>query len=253
MVVVAIGMRVSGDAAHASQSVRLVVRRRQTAVRHFPGRGRAVYSSASLTGCRASGIGGIAGETAATLGLFAKVKDCAIGLARNEAGVPRGSQSPAPDCLPAMLDCIAFMSGKRLNSPWSAEPAGTRIGSGARYIGPVVMCLELRHGLSPARSRRPDGRPAQAGRRLSARNLHPAARPRRGPRRATSSPAIPKAAYMSEVESWRELPGGDIEFTMRGCAAPTRPRQFRLPRRRPTGAVKRGPRPRDCRCSSGKP
>jgi hypothetical protein len=25
----------------------------------------------------------------------------------------------------------------------------------------------------------------------------------------------PKAAYMSEVESWRELPGGDIEFTMR--------------------------------------
>ena len=25
----------------------------------------------------------------------------------------------------------------------------------------------------------------------------------------------PKAAYMSAVESWRELPGGDIEFTMR--------------------------------------
>lgn len=25
----------------------------------------------------------------------------------------------------------------------------------------------------------------------------------------------PKAAYMSRVESWRELPGGDIEFTMR--------------------------------------
>ena len=24
-----------------------------------------------------------------------------------------------------------------------------------------------------------------------------------------------KAAYMSGVESWRELPGGDIEFTMR--------------------------------------
>jgi hypothetical protein len=24
-----------------------------------------------------------------------------------------------------------------------------------------------------------------------------------------------KAAYMSSVESWRELPGGDIEFTMR--------------------------------------
>ncbi|MDO9564697.1 MAG: hypothetical protein Q7J60_24005, partial [Bradyrhizobium sp.] len=26
---------------------------------------------------------------------------------------------------------------------------------------------------------------------------------------------FPKAAYMSEVESWRELPGGEIEFTMR--------------------------------------
>jgi hypothetical protein len=25
----------------------------------------------------------------------------------------------------------------------------------------------------------------------------------------------PKAAYMTGVESWRELPGGDIEFTMR--------------------------------------
>lgn len=26
---------------------------------------------------------------------------------------------------------------------------------------------------------------------------------------------FPKAAYMSNVENWRELPGGDIEFTMR--------------------------------------
>lgn len=25
----------------------------------------------------------------------------------------------------------------------------------------------------------------------------------------------PKAAYMSAVDSWRELPGGEIEFTMR--------------------------------------
>lgn len=28
----------------------------------------------------------------------------------------------------------------------------------------------------------------------------------------------PKAAYMSAVESWRELPGGEIEFTMRRLA-----------------------------------
>jgi hypothetical protein len=26
---------------------------------------------------------------------------------------------------------------------------------------------------------------------------------------------FPKAAYMSGVESWRELPDGDIQFTMR--------------------------------------
>lgn len=25
----------------------------------------------------------------------------------------------------------------------------------------------------------------------------------------------PKAAYMTEIESWRELPGDEIEFTMR--------------------------------------
>jgi hypothetical protein len=25
----------------------------------------------------------------------------------------------------------------------------------------------------------------------------------------------PAAAYMSEVETWRELPGGEIEFTMK--------------------------------------
>jgi hypothetical protein len=27
--------------------------------------------------------------------------------------------------------------------------------------------------------------------------------------------AFPKAAYMSAVDTWRELPGGQIEFTMR--------------------------------------
>ena len=27
----------------------------------------------------------------------------------------------------------------------------------------------------------------------------------------------PSAAYMTAVESWRELPGGEIEFTMRDC------------------------------------
>ncbi len=29
----------------------------------------------------------------------------------------------------------------------------------------------------------------------------------------------PKAAYMTEIESWHELPGGAIEFTMRRLAS----------------------------------
>jgi len=40
----------------------------------------------------------------------------------------------------------------------------------------------------------------------------------RGEARATARDFLsryPKAAYMSGVERWRELPGGDIEFTMR--------------------------------------
>lgn len=45
------------------------------------------------------------------------------------------------------------------------------------------------------------------------------------PREAARSKArdflnrYPKAAYMSSVESWRELPGGEIEFTMRRLAS----------------------------------
>jgi hypothetical protein len=66
------------------------------------------------------------------------------------------------------------------------------------------MCLELRRGLSSARSGEPDGRPAQAGRWLPARDF---------------LNRYPKQAYMSSVESWRELPDGDIEFTMRRLAS----------------------------------
>jgi hypothetical protein len=41
------------------------------------------------------------------------------------------------------------------------------------------------------------------------------------PREAARAKALemfrryPKAAYMTAIESWRELPGGSIEFTMR--------------------------------------
>ena len=67
-------------------------------------------------------------------------------------------------------------------------------------------------------------RPSDIARRLAGR-----ARPRDAYRRETFAlPRVaarekaremfrrfPKAAYMTEIESWRELPGDRIEFTMR--------------------------------------
>ncbi len=71
-------------------------------------------------------------------------------------------------------------------------------------------------------------RPADLARKMAARR---AAQKPRGqafrretfalPREAARAKArelfarFPKAAYMTEIESWRELPGGEIEFTMR--------------------------------------
>lgn len=72
-----------------------------------------------------------------------------------------------------------------------------------------------------------DRRPADLARRAAARM---AAQPRRDafrretfalPREAARAKArelfarFPKAAYMTEIESWRELPDDRIEFTMR--------------------------------------
>ena len=105
------------------------------------------------------------------------------------------------------------MSGKRLyslggvgrDSDW--EPR-------ARYIGRVVSVWSCDMAFRPrdladrmAARRRPDDgflretfSLPRAEARIAARNFFS---------------RFPKAAYMSEVESWRELPGGDIEFTMR--------------------------------------
>ena len=73
------------------------------------------------------------------------------------------------------------------------------------------------------------GRPEDLARRLAARPRRRT--PVRGdgfrretfalPREAARAKAremfarYPKAAYMTEIESWRELPDGGIEFTMR--------------------------------------
>jgi hypothetical protein len=70
----------------------------------------------------------------------------------------------------------------------------------------------VRHGQPPARSGGEDVTPARAGRRFFARNLHAAAARAKAREFLDSYPA---GGYMSKVESWRELPGDRIEFTMR--------------------------------------
>jgi hypothetical protein len=69
-------------------------------------------------------------------------------------------------------------------------------------------------------------RPADLARRMADRRLVQKSRSFRRetfalPREAARAKArefftrFPKAAYMTEIESWRELPGDCIEFTMR--------------------------------------
>jgi hypothetical protein len=68
-------------------------------------------------------------------------------------------------------------------------------------------------------------RPSDIARRLAGR-AHPRdayrretfALPRAAAREGARNARLSKAAYMTEIESWRELPGDRIEFTMRPSA-----------------------------------
>ena len=55
--------------------------------------------------------------------------------------------------------------------------------------------------------------PADVARRLGERRDRHSAHPEG--RSASGAWRFPKAAYMTEIESWRELADGKIEFTMR--------------------------------------
>ena len=112
-------------------------------------------------------------------------------------------------------DYIDFMSGKRLIFPFGRGRAGTRIGPLRRYILGVVMCV---------RSCDMASRPRDLADRMARRRklddgylretfTLPCEKARARARDFLTR--YPKAAYMSSVESWRELPDGDIEFTMR--------------------------------------
>ena len=81
-------------------------------------------------------------------------------------------------------------------------------------LGRSLSVLELRHGLSPR-----DLAERMAGRRKLddgyLRETFSLPRDKARTKARDFLTRYPKAAYMSSVESWRELPGGDIEFTMR--------------------------------------
>jgi hypothetical protein len=89
------------------------------------------------------------------------------------------------------------------------------LGSRQRYIEAVVICA----GVATVASRPRDLADRMAGRRRPddgyLRESFTLPRDQARSRARDFLTRYPKAAYMSAVESWRELPGGDIEFTMR--------------------------------------
>jgi hypothetical protein len=105
------------------------------------------------------------------------------------------------------------MSDRRLNFLFGQAARGLRIGCGERYIEPVVIGWSCDMVLTPR-----DLADRMAGRRLDDGYLRETFTMPRDKARTKARDFLtryPKQAYMSGVESWRELPDGDIEFTMR--------------------------------------
>jgi hypothetical protein len=91
--------------------------------------------------------------------------------------------------------------------------AGTRFGCGEPYIGLVVRCRSCDMVLRPR-----DLASRMAGHKLDDGYLRETFTLPRDKARIKARDFLtryPRQAYMSGVESWRELPDGDIEFTMR--------------------------------------
>jgi hypothetical protein len=75
------------------------------------------------------------------------------------------------------------------------------------------MCWSLRHVFTTKGPRRPDGGRGQPDGYVRETFSLPREQARAKAKAFLRS--YPKAAYMSEVERWRELPDGAIEFTVR--------------------------------------
>src|SRR5260221_874755 len=163
-------------------------------------------------------VGGIAGEAAATLGLLVKgVKTApSDSLATRRESPPWGlSVAGACTSLPAMSGIVSMLCPVGDSFPVPAGRRGTRNGSRERYILGVV--IGVRSCDMASRPRDLADRMARR-RKLDDGYLRETFTLPREKARARARDFLtryPKAAYMSSVESWRELPDGDIEFTMR--------------------------------------
>jgi hypothetical protein len=107
------------------------------------------------------------------------------------------------------------MSDRRLNSTLARVPGGLGSVPASPYIElVVVLCWSCDMAFRPR-----DLADRMAGRRkLEDGYLRETFTLPRDKARSKAREFLnryPKAAYMSGVESWRELPDGDIEFTMR--------------------------------------
>jgi hypothetical protein len=100
-----------------------------------------------------------------------------------------------------------------IEDQWAAIEAGTvrvgRLDSG--QMAPTRTPSDLARRSADALRRRPRGKPDDGYRRETFALEREAARAQA---RAMFR-RYPKAAYMTEIEHWRELPDGRIEFTMR--------------------------------------
>jgi hypothetical protein len=129
-----------------------------------------------------------------------------------------GHADPAGDWTTTVLPRVRKQTTAARPAPGKAafRPAGTvtRFGCRKHYIEPVVICWSC-----DMTSRPRDLADRMAGRRKLddgyLRETFTLPRDKARARARDFLACYPKAAYMSGVESWRELPDGDIEFTMR--------------------------------------
>ena len=153
-------------------------------------------------------IDGIAGEAATSFRLFVKVGLCH--WTHSQRG-GRGAAAGGQVSLPAIVKFYPLYVGYATQF---LSLAGTRFGRGEAYIEAVVICWSCDMASRPR-----DLADRMVGRRKQddgyLRETFTLPRDKARTKARDFLVRYPKQAYMSGVESWRELPDGNIEFTMR--------------------------------------